>query len=137
MKNIDCLEETERMKIRTRRNPSPNESLSMCSFIPEGCAGVCGQVSVVIFSSIPNLVGCLFTWQRMLLKHKDLFRLNKTKNELTLVKMLQNENRQSSKASVSKVQIPVTNCSIVKHQIKSKKINTMEYPKEGRTIEAM
>ena len=49
------------MKIRTRRNPSPNESLSMCSFIPEGCAGVCGQVSVVIFSSIPNLVGCLFT----------------------------------------------------------------------------
>ena len=52
------------MKVKTRRSPSPNESLSMCSSIPEGYAGVCGQVSVVIFSSIPNLVGCLFTWQK-------------------------------------------------------------------------
>ena len=48
-----------------------------------------------------------------LIKRKSLFYpLNKTKNQLTLVKMLQNGNRQSSKAFVSKVQIPVKRKSI-------------------------
>lgn len=41
------------------------------------------------------------------IEHRSLFPINNINNQLTLVKMLQNENRQSSKAFVSQVQIPV------------------------------
>jgi hypothetical protein len=41
------------------------------------------------------------------IKHRSLFPINSIKNQLTLVTMLQNESRQSNKAFVSQVQIPV------------------------------